>query len=182
MMPPGASPEATLEAARQLLHNPPGPHASLSVVEQWHHDINQLVVTAMNTMPHGGRQANHPDGAPLPSAVHSRSPMAPLPPTASHALVANLAMADLWAELKCLRSGEDSHITIERHRERCRNLDGDFSAPDTTPVRQAAQALYPWRDLRVPAWCLPAHLRMVIWPRKFWLHLSEKYDRSLNPA
>jgi hypothetical protein len=61
--PPGAVPEAMLDAARQLLHNPPGLHASPSVVEQWHHDANQLIVVAINTMPHRGRQANHPSGA-----------------------------------------------------------------------------------------------------------------------
>jgi hypothetical protein len=32
--PPGAGPEVTLEAARVLLHNPLGPHASPSTVEQ----------------------------------------------------------------------------------------------------------------------------------------------------
>jgi hypothetical protein len=59
-MPPGAGPEATLEAARQLLHNPLGSHASPSVAKQWHHDVNQLIIAAIN-MPHrGGRQANHP--------------------------------------------------------------------------------------------------------------------------
>jgi hypothetical protein len=29
---------------------------------------------------------------------------------------------------------------------------------------------------------LVLHLRMVVWPRKFWPHLSEKYDGSVNPA
>jgi hypothetical protein len=44
-------------------------------------------------------------------------------------------MADLRAELKQHRSGEDDRITIERHRERLRNLDGDFNVVNTTPVR-----------------------------------------------
>jgi hypothetical protein len=26
------------------------------------------------------------------------------------------------------------------------------------------------------------HLRMVVWPHKFWPHLPEKYDRAVNPA
>jgi hypothetical protein len=26
------------------------------------------------------------------------------------------------------------------------------------------------------------HLCMVIWPRKFWPYLSEKYNGSVNPA
>jgi hypothetical protein len=29
---------------------------------------------------------------------------------------------------------------------------------------------------------LAPHLRMVVWPRKFWPHLSEKYDVMVNPA
>jgi hypothetical protein len=41
-------------------------------------------------------------------------------------------VVDLWAELKHHRSGEDNRMTIERHRERRRNLDGGFGAVDTT--------------------------------------------------
>jgi hypothetical protein len=29
---------------------------------------------------------------------------------------------------------------------------------------------------------LTPHLWMVVWPRKFWPHLPEKYDGSVNPA
>jgi hypothetical protein len=29
---------------------------------------------------------------------------------------------------------------------------------------------------------LAPHLRMVVWPRKFWPHLPEKYDGTVNPA
>jgi hypothetical protein len=29
---------------------------------------------------------------------------------------------------------------------------------------------------------LAPHLRMVVWPRKFWPHLSKKYDRTVNPT
>jgi hypothetical protein len=46
--PPGAGPKATLEAAGQLLHNPLGWHASPSAVEQWHDDVFQLVIAAIN--------------------------------------------------------------------------------------------------------------------------------------
>jgi hypothetical protein len=41
--------EATLVAARQLLNNPPPPHTSLSTTEQCHHNIDQLIVDAINT-------------------------------------------------------------------------------------------------------------------------------------
>jgi hypothetical protein len=54
MLPPSASPESTLEVTRQLLHNPLGPHASPSAVKQWRHDVDQLIIAAINTSPHGG--------------------------------------------------------------------------------------------------------------------------------
>jgi hypothetical protein len=143
VLPPSAGPAATLEAARQLLHNPPSPHDSPSAVEQWHHDIDQLVVAANNTPPHGGRQVNCLGGALVPSVVHSRSPVAhsrsPAAPRASSAVrAASLATVDLRAELEHRRSGEDVHITIKHQRERHCNLDGDFGVVDTTPMRQAA--------------------------------------------
>jgi hypothetical protein len=54
MLPSGAGPEATLEVARQLLHNPLGPCALPSAIEQWRHDVDQLIIAAINTPPHGG--------------------------------------------------------------------------------------------------------------------------------
>jgi hypothetical protein len=60
MPPPGASLEATLESACQVLHNPLGPLASPSAAEQWHHDVDQLTVAAINTPPHGGGGAGEP--------------------------------------------------------------------------------------------------------------------------
>jgi hypothetical protein len=49
--------DAALLAARQLLNNPPSIEASPSAAEQWHHDVNQLIIAAINT-PHreGQRQ------------------------------------------------------------------------------------------------------------------------------
>jgi hypothetical protein len=29
---------------------------------------------------------------------------------------------------------------------------------------------------------LAPHLRMVVWPCKFWLHLPKKYERTVNPT
>jgi hypothetical protein len=55
VMPPGANPEGTLEAVHTLLYNPLGLGASPSVAEQWRHDVDQLVITAINTLLHGGR-------------------------------------------------------------------------------------------------------------------------------
>jgi hypothetical protein len=43
-----------LEAVHSLLRNPPGTGASPSIAEQWHHDIDQLIVVAINTPLHKG--------------------------------------------------------------------------------------------------------------------------------
>jgi hypothetical protein len=47
--------DATLLAARQLLNNPPPTGASPSATEQWRHNVDQLIVTAINT-PHHERR------------------------------------------------------------------------------------------------------------------------------
>jgi hypothetical protein len=185
--PSGAGPEVMLEEARQLLHNPLGPHASTSTAEQWHHDVDQLVVATINTPPHGGEQVNR---LPKPSAAHSCSPTAhsrpPLAPRVSSVHVASLATADLRAELERRHSGEDGYVTIElqRKRRRCqgRNLDGDFDAVDTAPVRQAVRTPTPPAGSVGGCMALAPHLRIVVWPRKFWPHLPKKYDGSVNPA
>jgi hypothetical protein len=52
--PASAGLEATLEVVHQLLHNPLGLHASPLVVEQWRHDVDQLVIAAINTPPQAG--------------------------------------------------------------------------------------------------------------------------------
>jgi hypothetical protein len=159
VMPPGAGLEATLEAVHQLLHNPLGPHASPLAAEQWHHDIDQLIVAAINTSPRGGRQVNHPGGAPVTSVAHSCSPTAPCESSAPHALVASLGMVDLRVKLKRHRSGEDGRITIERHREHPRDL-------VRTLVRQAAHTpTSPGSGGGCMA--LAPYLRMVVWPCKF---------------
>jgi hypothetical protein len=60
--------DVVLLAEHQLLNIPPPTGASPSVAEQWHHDVDQLIVVAIN-MPHreGWRQ---------PSAQQSRFPSA----------------------------------------------------------------------------------------------------------
>jgi hypothetical protein len=40
-----------LLVVRQLLNNPPSTKASPSAIEQWHHDVDQLIIAAINT-PH----------------------------------------------------------------------------------------------------------------------------------
>jgi hypothetical protein len=53
-VPPTTTVEATMHAVHQLLNNPPPSGASLSAMEQWRHDVDQLVITTINTPPPGG--------------------------------------------------------------------------------------------------------------------------------
>jgi hypothetical protein len=84
--PPVVAAEATLVVACQLLNKPPPPQASPSVAEQWRHDVDQLIIAAINTPPHGGLQpplvvhscmltvAHAPSVARVSLAVHARQP------------------------------------------------------------------------------------------------------------
>jgi hypothetical protein len=96
--------------------------------------------------------------------------------------VASTATADLRAELKRYRAGVDDCITIESQCERRRNLKGDYDS--RAPVREASAAratCSPSSPGAMGGWrALAAHLRMVVWPRKFQPHLLEKYDGSVN--
>jgi hypothetical protein len=95
--PPVAGVEATLVAARWLPNNPPLAHASPSVVEQWHHDVDQLIIAAINT-------SHHERGWQEPAAMHSCSPLAVRAspsargPHQAHVLP-RIAMTDLRDEL-----------------------------------------------------------------------------------
>jgi hypothetical protein len=51
MAPP---PTAMMHVVNQLLNNPPPSGASPSAVEQWRHDVDQLVIAAINTPPPRG--------------------------------------------------------------------------------------------------------------------------------
>jgi hypothetical protein len=64
---------ALLAARRQLLNNPPPIGVSPSVVEQWHHDVDQLVVAAINTPHHEGRRQPSVQQVRFPSAAHASS-------------------------------------------------------------------------------------------------------------
>jgi hypothetical protein len=55
-------------------------------------------------------------------------------PLALRVPVASISMADLQAELEHHHLGEDGCITIERHRERHQNLEGDYGTPVAAPV------------------------------------------------
>jgi hypothetical protein len=150
---PVAEVEATLVTARRLLNNPPSTHTSPSATEQWRHDVDQLIIVAINPPHHeGGRQES--------TVAHSCSPSAACMPHQAHVLP-SIVMADLRDELIRHHKGEDNHITIERHRERRRNIEGrnlerDFES--LAPAREAPAT----RVMRPPSylagsggvWCL----------------------------
>jgi hypothetical protein len=121
-LPPAVCVEATLDTAHRLLNNPLLAHASSLAVEQWRHDVDQLIVTAINT-PH------HEGGWQEPTVAHSRPPSAMHTPTSTCVphqtrMLPSITTADLRDELIHHRMGEDSRITIERHHERRHNIDG----------------------------------------------------------
>jgi hypothetical protein len=112
--PPAVGVEATLVTARRLLNNPPSMHASPSTAEQWCHDVDQLIVAAINTVHHeGGHQEPMVEHSCSPSAA--RAPPSMCVPHQTRVLP-SIVMADLRDELIHRRRGEDSCITIERHR------------------------------------------------------------------
>jgi hypothetical protein len=144
--PPAAGVEATLVAARRLLNNPLSAHTSPSTAEQWRHDVDQLVVAAINT-PH------HEGGRYEPVAAHSRSPLATRAPPSARVphqarVLPSIATADLHNELIRRRRSEDSRITIEHHRERRRivegrNIERDFESLALAREAPAACAMRP---------------------------------------
>jgi hypothetical protein len=52
--PPVVGVEATLVTAHRFLNNPPLVHVSPSAAEQWCHDVDQLIIAAINTPYHEG--------------------------------------------------------------------------------------------------------------------------------
>jgi hypothetical protein len=67
--PPAAvGPDVALLEARQLLNNPPPAGASPSTANQWLHDVDQLIITVINT--------SHREGWRQPSTQQSCFPSA----------------------------------------------------------------------------------------------------------
>jgi hypothetical protein len=65
--------DTVLLAARQLLNNPPPPRVSPSAAEQWRHDVNQLVIAAINTPHREGWCQPSPQQSHFLSAAHAPS-------------------------------------------------------------------------------------------------------------
>jgi hypothetical protein len=166
--------DTTLLVARQLLNNPPPSGAPPSAAEQWRHDVGQLVVTAINTLPQERRRQPFaqysctPSMACAPSMAHApsiaRAP--PMEPNARQSAQHRTPMVsymttDLKAEINHRRGGEDSYITIERQRKRCRNIEGHNPMKDFdshAPVRGSPVA-------RVPRPLAPLEFQGGAWHR-----------------
>jgi hypothetical protein len=153
--------DTVLLATHQLLNNPPPSKASPLVVEQWHHDVDQLIVAAINTP--------HQDGRHQPPAQQSRVRSAARAPS-----MASYMMMDHREEINRRRGREDGHTTIEHHRERHQDIEGHNLEKDFdlhAPVRGGlvTHAPLPPNSLGVSGGCmaLAPHLCMVVWPHKF---------------
>jgi hypothetical protein len=79
--------------------------------------------------PHRRLQAHHSLGSPELSPVMSCTPT-----------VASLATTDLRVELERRHSGEDDHTSIERRRERRRNLEDHYDTTNAAPVGHATHS------------------------------------------
>jgi hypothetical protein len=117
--------DAALLAACQLLNHPPPTGVSPSAAEQWRHDVDQLIIAAINT-PHreGWRQPSAQQSS-ISSATRAPSvaqapPVLPSvrPPMQHHASMASYQTTDLREEINCHRGGEDIRTTIEHNHER----------------------------------------------------------------
>jgi hypothetical protein len=161
-----------LSVARELLRHPPSSTASLGAMKQWRDDVDRLF-----GMAHSGSTRSRPRS----SRRQHEATTSMRSPTARGAQT-----DDLRAELNRRRAGEDARVSLERARERRRNigghnLDQDFAtvAPQTTAGARI-QAGVPLAGVCCAA--LADHLRAVTWPPKFWPHLPEKYDDTSNPS
>jgi hypothetical protein len=101
--PPVTGVEATLVVGRQLLNNLMLAHTSPSAAEQWSHNVDQLVVMAINTPHNEVRQQE-------PTIAHSRSPSAARTPPSARVphqtcVLPSIATADLGDELIRCRRG-----------------------------------------------------------------------------
>jgi hypothetical protein len=140
--------DAALLAARQLLNNLPPTRASPLAVEQWRHDVDQLVIAAINTPHHERRCQPSTQQSRFPSAARAPS-VAQAPPVLWHrASMASYETTDLREEINHCRGGEDSRTTIERNCERRRDIEGrnlekDFDLHALVGAHQVAHAPLP---------------------------------------
>jgi hypothetical protein len=173
--------DVTLLAACQLLNNPPPSEAPPSADEQWCHNVDQLVVAAINT-PHyerrrqpSAQQSHTPSMVHVPFVVHAPPVLPNACPSAQHrAPMVSYMTTYLREEINHHRGGKDSLTAIERHHKRQRNiedrdLEKDFDSHAPLRGGPVAHVPHPPNSLRIlGGWMtLAPHLRMMVWPHKF---------------
>jgi hypothetical protein len=141
-------------------------------MKQWRDDVDRLL-----GMAHSGSTRTRPRSFQRQheATTSVRSPS-----------VRSVQTNDLRAELNRRRAGEHARISLERTRERRRNIEGrildqDFAAvAPQTPAGARIQTGVPLAGVGCAA--LADHLYAATWPPKFRPHLSEKYDGTTNPS
>jgi hypothetical protein len=117
---PSRATPGALTAARELLRHPPSSTASPGAMKQWRDDVDRLLGMAhpapTRSRPRSSRRQHEAS-----ASVHSPS-------------VRGVQTNDLRAELTRRRAGEDAQISLERARERRRNVEGRNLDQDFTAV------------------------------------------------
>jgi hypothetical protein len=146
-----------LSVARELLRHPPSSKASSGAMKQWRDDVDRLL-----GMAHSGstRSRPRPSQRQREASAYVRSPS-----------VRGAHTNDLRAELNRRRAGEDARISLERARERRRNIEGrnldqDFAAvaPQTSVGARFQTGVH---LVGVGCAALADHLHAASWPSKF---------------
>jgi hypothetical protein len=167
---PSSATPGALTAAKELLRHPPSSTDSPGAMKQWRDDVDRLLGMAH---PAPTRARPRSSRCQHEASVSVRSPS-----------VRGVQTNDLRAELNRRRAGEDARISLERARERQRNVEGrnldqDFVAvAPQTPIDARSQAGVPLAGVGCAA--LADHLRVASWPPKFRPQLPEKYDGTSN--
>jgi hypothetical protein len=153
-----------LSAARELLRHPPSSTASPGAMKQWRDDVDRLL-----RMAHSGSTRPRPQSSRRQheATTSVRSPS-----------VRGAQTDDLWAELNHRRAREDAWVSLERARERRRNIEGRNLDQDFVAVAPQTPAGVPLAGVGCVA--LADHLRAVTWPPKFRPHLPQKYNGTSN--
>jgi hypothetical protein len=169
---PSRAAPGALSATRELLRHPLSSTASSGAMKQWRDDIDRLLGMAHSTSTRSKPR----------SSLRQRGATA----SVSSPSVRGAQIDDLRAELNRRRAGEDARISLERARERRKNIEGRSLDQDFAAV--APQALMgTWSQAGVPLAgvgyaALADHLRATSWPSKFRPHLPKKYDGTSNPS
>jgi hypothetical protein len=161
---PSRAAPGALSAARELLRHPPSSTASPGAMKQWRDDVDRLL-----RMAHSGSTRPRPQSSRRQheATTSVRSPS-----------VRGAQTDDLWAELNHRRAREDAWVSLERARERRRNIEGRNLDQDFVAVAPQTPAGVPLAGVGCVA--LADHLRAVTWPPKFRPHLPQKYNGTSN--